>query len=259
LRPGYTRSLAHVPRVIHGPWQLVRVPDLVPVEGDVTHHRPNRNKAEPGEDLSTSKQLTGDMFLGSVFLGGGFVEPYIGELNSDGSYTSSCHSDAQPEDEGAQSSSSLEDSIREPLKPQDADEPSPAFSWTKGDEANLHVRRLESEEPDDWGLSFEIVDECEARVASCRRHLAARAKASSQQTQATTVPTISVIEPAEDKLQHWHTMLHGVECKCADHVWQADVEAMFMHERVRRARGDRPKEADWSFREPDSCVGGASP
>jgi hypothetical protein len=309
LRPGYTQGMAHVPRVIHGPWQLVRAPDWVPVEGDVTHHRPNRNRAEPGEDLSTSKKLTGDMFLGSVFIGAGVVEPYIGDLNSDGSYTSSCQSDSQPntplssqansraagdggkrprlfidaslrpppddpyvspETEGAQSPSSLvssmsaesfvilEPSVRKEAQgPQDADEPSPAFSWTKGDDADFEVRHLESDEPDDWGISLEFHDECEARIASHRRRLAVRAKASPPRTQV-TVPTISVIAPAENKLQHWHTMLHGAECKCADHVWQAEMEAMFMHERVRRARGGLPKEADWSFREPEGCVGGLS-
>lgn len=318
LQPGYTPGLAHVPRVIHGPWQLVRAPDWAPVEGDMTHHRPNKKRAEPGEDLSNSMPLKEDMFRGAAFIEPDVSNPRIANQDS---YTSSCHSNTQPNGtqqtspaksraagddvrfqpappdnpqtfpEGIQrpfpgystvagSDVILQHAQRQPLQvPHDAPEPSPAISWTKGDDADFEAKdapepspaiswfkgddagfkakdpqnteESDSDVSDDRDLLLSFHDECEARVASnCRKR---RAKRSSQQSQA-TIPSISVMEPAENRLQQWHTMLHGAECKCADHIWQADVEAMVMHERERRARGGLPKEADWGFHDPDGLA-----
>ncbi|KAK4153533.1 hypothetical protein C8A00DRAFT_15254 [Chaetomidium leptoderma] len=203
LRPKFVLGSASIPMTIHGPWQLVRAGDLTPVEADgVTHHRPNRSEMASDEDISNTKKRLGR--FSPLFIESDSCEEANAFTSSHRSILVVVNPDPQPQDPPPPSPAPPNARL---APPDDAQEPSPTFSFTPGDDAAFqHTQPEESQEP---SPTFSFTPGDDAGFHSAGSH-----------------------NLGGLWLSHWHALVHGEDCGCSEEVWASDVEAMLRSRRT---------------------------
>jgi len=244
LHPAEMVGSQSVPIAVHGPWYLVKATadgkDWVRVEPKgVTHHRPNRTHVDE-EDLSRTIKLPDFV---------PFVEPDSSdEIRPPSNASYSSGADSQAEDGDTTLVATNPDvSSKEPSPApswtvgDDAHlvgaipEPSPAFSFREGDDDKFKIRELSNlfyptAEDEGWQL---CLDQSATRAITVHNHSNQELENKSPSTTYTKLTE----EALEDKLAHWHGLVHHPDCECPEMVWTGDVENILAGDRARRSTG----------------------
>ncbi|KAK3298804.1 uncharacterized protein B0H64DRAFT_472030 [Chaetomium fimeti] len=223
LNPTVMDMSIRMKQQIHGPWMLVTVDGYWAEGGPVTHHRPNGSVHNPDgkEDLSVTKRRS------------------VLNMALD---VSSASDDPSPQPAfsfpggDANRSTTAVDTESPPSTPEVA----PEATWQPGEhdpemfeKIGLgHLLRSDTAAPADINWQ-----EVRSYVGKALKIAGGKIR--------------STLTPLENKAKHWHALLHGSKCECADAVWMADMENELKQARMARVVGEMHLAA-FDFSEHDS-------